>query len=42
MKRTSVLAFALVPAVLAAQTPAKRRIVAGDIYRIKEVGSAVI
>ena len=42
MKRISLLTFVLLPAVLAAQTPAKRRLVPGDIYRLKDVGSPVI
>jgi len=32
----------LVPAVMAAQTPAKRRLVQGDVYRLKEVGDPVL
>ena len=32
----------LVPAIVTAQTPAKRRLVQGDLYRIKDVGSPVL
>lgn len=42
MRRSSLWLLALVPASLMAQTPAKRRLVPGDIYRIKEVGSPTI
>lgn len=41
--RPSVLLLLLgVPALVAAQAPAKRRIVAGDVYRIKDVGAPLI
>ena len=32
----------LVPAIVTAQTPAKLRLVQGDLYRIKDVGSPVL
>ena len=40
MKRIALLL--LVPTLVAAQAPAKRRIVPGDLYRIKDVGSPVL
>ncbi len=36
------LLLLLIPATLVAQAPAKRRLVPGDIYRLKDVGSPVV
>lgn len=41
MKRIAALLF-LMPSLLAGQTPAKRRIVPGDLYRIKDVGNPAV
>ena len=38
----SFLLFLLIPATLHGQAPAKRRLVPGDIYRLKDVGSPII
>ena len=42
MTRRSWLVFAILPAVLEAQTPASRRVVPGDFYRLKDVGAPVV